>query len=74
MVAKIKGYIREIIFEQINIKKQNHNNPIKMKVFASALLAMGAASLRLAAIEDAAPRDQKVAGQNDDGHPVNAAG
>ena len=45
-----------------------------MKVFASALLAMGAASLRLAAIEDAAPRDQKVAGQNDDGHPVNAAG
>ena len=48
-----------------------------MKVFASALLAMGAAAMRLAALNESAAvstRDQEIAGQDDNGHPVNAAG
>ena len=60
-------YKRERLFDQINNQKQQNNNSIKMKIYAAALLALGTAALSLS-------QDTAIAGENADGHPVDAEG
>ena len=45
---KIKTYKRERLFDQVNNQKQQKNSSTKMKVYAAALLALGAAAMKLA--------------------------